>query len=191
MNETDKQSFAVLLATMGEIYKMVVKPQLIECYWQLLKPYPWQDIKQALHAHFVEPRQGCFFPKPADVIALIHRPIENHAEEAWAKVIRALQEVGAYHSVKFDDPIIHCVLNKLNGWVTLCRSDRYHLKEYGEYFKYTYQKFMMEKELPPFPPYFRGLLACSSQQSIVEPVLIDDQLPPSLTPKKIAMDHEE
>ena len=40
----------------------------------------------------------------------------------FIKVIKALEEIGPYKSIVFDDPIIHAVVEALGGWVELAKT---------------------------------------------------------------------
>lgn len=59
-------------------------------------------------------------PKPADIIRHIDGDSENNAYKAWSKVESAIQHIGSYETIIFDDPIIHCVIVDMGGWTKLC-----------------------------------------------------------------------
>jgi hypothetical protein len=42
---------------------------------------------------------------------------------AWGKVMDAMQSVGAYTDVVFDDPAIHAAIEDLGGWPKVCRGE--------------------------------------------------------------------
>lgn len=84
-----------------------------------MKPFDLAAVKDALNRHCVNPDNGQFMPKPADVVKLLQGSSQDGALVAWAKVDRAVRQVGTYSTVVFDDPIIHRVVQDMGGWVAL------------------------------------------------------------------------
>lgn len=46
--------------------------------------------------------------------------VDERAALAWSKVLEAIRQFGAYHSVEFDDPAIAAAVADLGGWQALC-----------------------------------------------------------------------
>ena len=111
--------FTATLIKIGELYGKAISEILTDLYWQSLKGFEWQDVKQAFEAHIHNPDNGQYFPKPADLVRFIEGSGETKALQAWAKVEKAVTHVGAYQSIIFDDPLIHAVLEDLGGWIKL------------------------------------------------------------------------
>jgi hypothetical protein len=65
----------------------------------------------------VNPDNGQFIPKPADLVKLMQGSTADSAMQAWTKLDFAVRCVGVYASVSFDDPIINVVINDMGGWV--------------------------------------------------------------------------
>lgn len=175
MIHQDKPHFAALLTTIGEIYQTPIKSTITELYWQAFKEYAWQEVEMALKQHVLHPKQGRFFPKPADIISLLHEKVASRAERAWEKVARAIHELGVYRTVAFDDPIIHCVLNQLISWVPLCQSTQKQLLHYAKRFQIDYILLAKTATLPHYPPYFRGLVAMNNGQEEKPHIVGDDK----------------
>ncbi|MHC1744871.1 MAG: DUF6475 domain-containing protein [Syntrophobacteraceae bacterium] len=60
------------------------------------------------------------FPKPGDLIDLVHGKQEDKALAAWEQLQQAVSRAGAYQSVLFEDPKIARVIKILGGWEAVC-----------------------------------------------------------------------
>ena len=116
MKSTDKQQFMQLMTGIGEYYGKQMSPMLIDIYWNGLQSYDFEAVKAAINAHVRNPDTGQFMPKIADVEKFAHGNTGTRAMQAWVKVARAVQEIGTYRTVQFDDPIIHAVIDDMGGW---------------------------------------------------------------------------
>jgi len=67
--------------------------------------------------HLMNPDTGQFLPKPADIVRMLGGRTLDRALMAWAKVDKAVRQIGTYESVVFDDALIHRVLHEMGGWV--------------------------------------------------------------------------
>lgn len=56
------------------------------------------------------------------LIAILEGTTSDRASEAYRKVFNAIKAHGSAHSVCFDDPLIHIVIDRLGGWTGLCHS---------------------------------------------------------------------
>ncbi len=141
----------------GELYGKAISEILTDLYWQSLKGFEWQDVKQAFEAHIHNPDTGQYFPKPADLVRFIEGSGETKALQAWAKVEKAITHVGAYQSIIFDDPLIHAVLEDLGGWIKLCATPTKELPFRANEFQKRYTIFVYK---PPdrYPKYCCGLI---------------------------------
>lgn len=56
----------------------------------------------------------------------------DRAIAVWTEVVKAMEQKGAYRSVKFDDPVIHSVIEVMGGWAELCGTpiDKWLRKEF-------------------------------------------------------------
>jgi hypothetical protein len=119
MIDEDKICFGELMSGLAELYGKKLTPALLEIYWQTLAEYSYANINQAINAHILNPDSGQFMPKPADIVRFVKGATQTSALRAWSKVINALREVGVYQSIVFDDPIIHMVIEEMDGWIAL------------------------------------------------------------------------
>lgn len=120
---TDQRRRA-LLATLTGVYSFYEK-ELTEFHfavWQrALEDFDMEVITSAFDAHMMDPESGKWMPKPADIAKLLHGTRAERSAVAWGLVLHACQRVGAYASVAFDDPVVHCVIEDLGGWPAVCR----------------------------------------------------------------------
>jgi hypothetical protein len=124
MQTADLKKFAVLMATLAEVFndgKEVSKIKM-EIYFKSLEKYPIEHISQAI-SNMINNRVYPSFPKPAEILQEINGRAENRATEAWLKVVDAVARIGNYQSVKFSDPVIHSVVQVMGGWPQLCQME--------------------------------------------------------------------
>lgn len=80
---SDKQQFSDLLDELGVEHGRDVTPQLKTLLWKRLKEIPIETIKAACMAHQQDPDRGRFFPKSADIFAVV-RDNQLDVDEAWS-----------------------------------------------------------------------------------------------------------
>lgn len=176
MEKPDLPDFAKLMMTMGELYGKTISPQLTELYWRLLEKFQWEDVKLALQSHSTNPDGGQYFPKPADVVRFIEGSGEVQALQAWTKVSEAVQRIGAYQSLAFDDALIHAVLEAMGGWVKLCAMKFTDMPFIGNEFQKRYMGFVLKKP-ERYPKYLSGLSEIENTKngySVKPPLLVGD-----------------
>ncbi len=177
MKQIDKKFFVALMTAMTEIYGKKLSSQLLEIYWRSLEPYELNDIKQALNAYIVNPDNGQFIPKPADIIKILSGNSTEKALYAWNKVLKAIRQVGSYNSIVFDDPIIHLILDDMGGWILMCKTNESELSfaryDFEKRYK-CYLKYMPAK----YPTKLIGLIDSFNQinhQQLTMPELFGDK----------------
>lgn len=119
MQPADHEKFSALLRGVYSFYRQDLSDFALSVWWEAMRPFDFAAVKDALNRHAVNPDNGQFLPKPADVVKLLRGSTQDGALVAWAKVDRAMRSVGTYASVVFDDPIIHRVVADMGGWVLL------------------------------------------------------------------------
>lgn len=108
--------FCELLGVVSEQYGKPISAGAKMLYWQGLIDYDFEAVKQGLYRHIRNPDNGMFMPKIADIIKMLQGSTQDSALLAWAKVDKAVRQVGTGSSVVFDDPIIHKVISDMGGW---------------------------------------------------------------------------
>jgi len=119
VRSTDRERFTKMMTGLGEYYGKPMSPMLADIYWNGLQAYDFEAVNTAINTHVRNPDTGQFMPKIADVEKFIHGNTGTRAMMAWVKVSKAIQEVGSYRTVKFDDPLIHSVIDDMGGWPSL------------------------------------------------------------------------
>ena len=112
----NKTEFAKYMLMMSELFNKELSKPIKEIYWKALEPYSDADCIAVFNKAIL----SCtFFPKPAELIELIKpkQAMSDQAELAWIDVESAVKSHGPYASVKFDNPVIHGVIDALGGWV--------------------------------------------------------------------------
>lgn len=123
MKPSERESFAQLITDVMAFYKQDVSPFALSVWWQACAAFDMDQVRKALTAHAMDPERGQFAPKPADLVRALQGTATDRAMLAWGKVLDAVQRVGAYTDVVFDDPAIHAAIEDLGGWPKVCRTD--------------------------------------------------------------------
>ncbi|MEA1937186.1 MAG: DUF6475 domain-containing protein [Patescibacteria group bacterium] len=122
MVEQDNKRFAVLMATLSEIFDdgKDISEIKMEVYWEALKKFEINKVQKAV-SDLINTRVYNSFPKPAEIIEMIHGCQDSLALKAWLRVIGAVESVGGYQSIEFaGDPVIHSTVEAMGGWIKLC-----------------------------------------------------------------------
>jgi len=119
MKSTDAEQFRVMLTGVYAFYRQEFSDFAVGVWWEAMKPFDFAAVKDALNRHCVNPDNGQFLPKPADVVKLLGGSNLDRATLAWTKTLKAVQHVGTYESVCFDDPIINAVIHEMGGWIAM------------------------------------------------------------------------
>lgn len=141
MKETEKQAFSKLLGDVMAFYRQDVSKFAMDVWWQACTDVDLETIGKALTQHAMDPERGQFAPKPADIVRLLQGTQQDRSLIAWGKVIDAIQRVGAYESVCFDDGVIHATLEDLGGWVKVCRGEMDELSYLQKRFTDSYKAY--------------------------------------------------
>lgn len=122
MNPSDRKAFAELLANVMAQQRRDVSTFMVTMWWEACKPFELEQISLAFSAHFMDPERCHFNLQPGDIVRVLQGTKQDRSLVAWGKVYDAMQRVGAYQSVAFDDPSIHLAVEDIGGWVSLCRT---------------------------------------------------------------------
>jgi len=162
MMTPEKIRFSQLWLNVAELYAKKLSTVMLDLYWQTLAAYPLNAIEHALKAHLVNPDNGQFMPKPADIIRILEGNSSSQALNAWTKVRQAIQLVGSYDSIVFDDPLIHAVISDMEGWIALCQHSEAELNYRARDFEKRYSAYLHKKP-HLFPKYLIGITEKQNQ----------------------------
>mgnify|MGYP003649678851 FL=1 len=142
MKSTDKQRFCEMLTGLGEYYGKPISKMMMDIYAQGLANYDIDDISKAFSTHVRNPDNGQFMPKIADVERSLNGNSATRAMRAWNKVTKAVQEIGTYRTVKFDDPLINSVIQDMGGWTAIGQITEDELPFRIKEFEKRYQAYL-------------------------------------------------
>lgn len=123
MKPAEKPAFAQLLADALAFYRQDLSAFAMGVWWQACEAFELEQVAKALTAHALDPDRGQFAPKPADLVRVLRGTMADRSLIAWGKVLDAMQRVGAYTTVVFDDGAIHAAISDMGGWPAICRGN--------------------------------------------------------------------
>lgn len=169
MTPSDKKLLLAMLPDVCAFYRQDFSKFLGGVWIAAMEAYTFDEVKQAIERHTMNPDSGQFMPKPADVVKMLGGTSIDVAMQAWSRVERAIRSIGQYQSVAFDDPLVHRVAYDMGGWVKLCTAAQTE-KDFefvGKEFQTRYRSFTMRGERPEFPGWLVGFAeAQNAQQGI-------------------------
>lgn len=121
MQQHEQKQFYEMWILACEPYgkNFVPTPKGLQFIFNVLSRYELSDIARALQAHALNPEDGRFAPKPADITRHVVGDTGSIAQKAWTQVITAIERVGTYESIVFDDPLIMATVRDMGGWLQL------------------------------------------------------------------------
>lgn len=176
MTDQDKREFKELITSVLAFYRQDASTFALQVWWAACEHYDMEQVRRALNAHAVDPERGQFAPKPADIVKALAGTKTDRARVAWGKAFDAMQRIGAYRSVAFDDPVIHAVIEDLGGWTKVCRSDMEELSHLERRFCEAYRAYSGRPDMA-FPAKLIGEFEAINRhegRKVAPPVLIGD-----------------
>ena len=155
MQAADRSSFKKLLADVMAFYRQDVSTFALSVWWQSCESFDLEQVRHAVTAHAMDPERGQFAPKPADIVRQLQGTHTDRSLIAWGKVLDAMQRVGAYRSVVFDDGLIHAAIEDMGGWVSVCRAKTDDLPFQQKRFTETYRAYAKRPDVR-YPPRLAG-----------------------------------
>lgn len=157
MQQNDFELFSETVENVYSFYGKDCSTFALDVWWQSLKPYDLAAVRDAFGRHCVNPDNGQFLPKPADVVKMMGGTTLDSAISAWTKVDHAVQSVGTYATVVFDDPLIHAVLSDMGGWPQLGQKTVDEWPFVAKEFQTRYRSYKVRNEIPVYPPRLIGI----------------------------------
>ena len=177
MTQDDFEKFEDLLSGVGEIYGKTLSEFALSLWWGALKNYDLAAIRNALHRHVVNPDNGQFMPKPADVVRMIGGTSTDSAMIAWTKVDKAVRQVGTWQDVVFDDPLIHRVIDDMGGWIEFGKKTEDEWPFVAKEFETRYRGYASRGITPEYKGVLTGIANANNSRhgfDCGKPVLIGD-----------------
>lgn len=155
MKPSERKAFAELLADALAFYRMDLSTFALGVWWQACEGFDLEQVAKALTAHALDPDRGQYPPKPADLIRVLRGTSADRSLIAWGKVLDAMQRVGAYRSVVFDDGAIHAAISDMGGWPAVCRTTTEELPFTQKRFCDLHRAYAARPDTP-YPPQLLG-----------------------------------
>lgn len=175
MQQNDFDDFVDIIQAVSEQYGKRLSDSVIALYWQGLQDFDLVAVRDALGRHLRNTDTGQFMPKIADIIRMLQGSSLDSALSAWAKVDRAVRQVGPYETVVFDDPIIHRVLHDMGGWIGLGQKTEDEWPFVAKEFENRYRGFKARNERVEYPATLIGIAEAHNLKEgreIASPMLI-------------------
>jgi len=115
---TDAERFAIVMNALGAAFNRPITPAVLTAYEMGLDGLAIEEIEAAAKRAL----KTCkFMPTPAELRELAGdaKP-EDAALIAWEIATRAVEAIGWYGSVQFEDPAITATIRSLGGWQKFC-----------------------------------------------------------------------
>ncbi len=176
MRPDDRAGFKALLTDALAFYRQDVSKFSLGVWWAACAPFALEQVSKAFTAHATDPERGRFPPMPADIVKHLQGTQTDRSLIAWGKVLEAIQRVGAYQSVVFDDPAIHAAVEDLGGWCAACRSTMDELPFLQRRFTEAHRAYSTRPGLP-YPARLIGESEAANRAAgkpVDAPVLIGD-----------------
>lgn len=141
MQDSDRGKFSQLMSDAMAFYGKNVSTFALGVWWEACRNFSLEQVAKALTAHAMDPEQGQYQPKPANLVKALQGTRTDRSLIAWGKVLVAMQRVGAYTSVAFDDPVIHAAVEDLGGWAAICRGELNDLPHVERRFCESYRAY--------------------------------------------------
>jgi hypothetical protein len=109
----DEIKFKQYMTTLGELFDRPMTSLLTTLYWKVMEPFTDEECERAFKEILFSAK---FFPKPAEFIEVLRGNESDLVAQAWIKTVEAIRHYGNYASIKFDDPVIHAVIEFMGGW---------------------------------------------------------------------------
>lgn len=120
MRDADRPGFIELITDALAFYGQEATKFTLSVWWQACSPFDLEQVRKALTAHAMDPQNGRFAPKPADLVLQLQGTQTDRSLVAWGDVLDAMQRIGQYESIVFADLAIHAAITDMGGWAALC-----------------------------------------------------------------------
>jgi hypothetical protein len=105
----------------------------------------------------MDAERGRFPPMPADMVRVLQGTQQDRSLVAWGRVLDAAQRIGAYSSVDFGEPEIHCAIEDVGGWSAFCRAPTEQLSYMQKRFCDAHRAYTNRGETLRDVPYLVGV----------------------------------
>lgn len=158
MQQNNSDLFREVIENVYSFYGRDTSPFALDIWWLAMKPFDLIAVREALGRHCVNPDNGQWLPKPADVVKLMEGSSSDSAVAAWTKLEHTVRSVGTYETVVFDDPLIHRVVADMGGYTLFSSKTDDEWPFVQKEFVARYRNYKTRGTLNEFPPKLIGRL---------------------------------
>ncbi len=156
MNINDKKQFATMWTEACALYGRSVTTNGLSLVFSILEKYTIEQVSKAISLHAQDSVNGRFPILPTHVISHIEGQANERGGSAWQKLINAMERVGSYEDVVFDDPIIHAIVESEGGWQRLSGMTYDDLKYVQNRFMQQYPQYVSKSGQFDYPKILGG-----------------------------------
>lgn len=146
MKDADKEQFANLITDVMSYYKQSVSLFTMGLFWNACQGFEFEQIQAAVEAHCKDPERGHAPLMVSDLVRILQGTPTDRSMIAWGAVQGAMEQVGAYQDVIFDDPAIHAAVADCGGWTKICRCRNQDLSYLQHQFTQAYRAYVNKGE---------------------------------------------
>lgn len=157
MQDYEAPEFMGMWMSALEMYDRTPSTESAKMAFRVLQDLALADIRRAIGIHIADPKAGHYPIKPADVRRIVEGDPDAEAEHAWSRLLWAIEKIGPYKSVAFDDPILQGLAHEMGGWSKLNHMDEYDFKYLRHNFIRSYTGYRQRRATPPQRGVLRNL----------------------------------
>jgi len=169
------------LATFGEIHNRKISEPLIQVWVNLFESKDTVKLQRAFSEHL---ERSSYFPKPADINALLNGTFGSRSLAAWSSVIKAMEDHGSFASIRFEDPHVCPIIKSLGGWPYLCAQTHADMVWLEKSFHIIYQDALTAGRTYSDTPYLAGTTEMGNtsfdEAPLIHLVTMDGSTPSSM-----------
>jgi len=148
MDKNNQHKFKEIMIGLGEYYGKEITEVLIKIYWYDLKPFTLDEFKKGCSIHRMNPDNGQFFPKTADIVKALkgttkqqEQDIYDAAQLQWMVIKDQIKRVGSYGNLDLEDKQALAAIKSLGGWQFICSKTEKQLEFLNKDFVSAYKNF--------------------------------------------------
>jgi hypothetical protein len=148
MQKHEETEFKEVMIGLGEYYGKEISEALTKIYWYDLKPLTIEQFKQAASQHRLNPDNGQFFPKSADIVKVFtgnskqqEQRLDDTAQMQWLVVLSEMRRIGSHGTLKIEDHQAMAAVKALGGWRFICSQTEAQLVWQHKEFIAAYKNF--------------------------------------------------
>jgi len=148
MQKHEEDEFKEVMIGLGEYYTKEITDALTKIYWYDLKPLTIDQFKFAASQHRLNPDNGQFFPKSADIVKIFtgnskqqEQVLDDTAQMQWLVILSEIRKTGSWGNLKIEDQQAMAAVKSLGGWKFICSQTQAQLVWLNKEFVAAYKNF--------------------------------------------------